>query len=309
MLVYVLKRLFHNLLVLLGITFVVFFLLYLSGDPIRLFMPLDATQKELNVAREQLGFNDPLHVQYWRFLKKVVRLDFGISFRRQVPVYQLIKEYFPNTLLLASAGFLLAIIIAVPAGIYSAIKRNSIFDFVISIGVLIGQATPGYWVGLVFILVFAVELKWFPTGGFGYTRNLVLPSVCIAIFSMSRIARMCRSSMLEVLAQDYVRTARSQGIREFLVNFKFALKAAAIPIVTLIGVEFCIQLEGAVVVETIFSWPGIGRLIVQSVYDRDYPVVQAAVLFITVIITFMNLGVDVLYTYLDPRIKYERTAR
>jgi ABC-type dipeptide/oligopeptide/nickel transport system permease component len=306
---YILKRLIHSFLVLLGISLFTFLLLYLSGDPVRLIMPFDATHAELAAAREKLGFNQPFHMQYLHFLGRAAKLDFGISLRRQVPSLDLIREYFPNTLFLASLGFLLSILLAVPAGILSAIKRNSILDFLISIVVLIGQATPLYWLGLIFILVFAVHFGWFPSGGFGYTRNVVLPALTLAVFSTSRIARMSRSSMLEVLAQDYIRTARSQGITEFLVNFKFALKSAAIPIITLIGVEYCILLEGSIVTETIFSWPGLGRLIVQSVYDRDYPVVQACILFITAIITFINLGVDILYTYLDPRIKYGGSAK
>jgi ABC-type dipeptide/oligopeptide/nickel transport system permease component len=306
---YIIKRLFHSLLVLIGITLLVFFLTYLSGDPVRLMMPIDATSVELEAARKELGFNDPFHIQYLHFLGRVVKLDFGMSLRRQVPTTKLIKESLLNTLLLASVGFTIAIIIAVPAGVFSAIKRNSIFDFIISICVLIGQATPLYWLGLVFILVFAVKFGWFPSGGFGYTKNLVLPAITIAIFSAARIARTSRSSMLEVLAQDYVRTARSQGIGELLVNFKFAFKNAAIPIITLIGVEFCIMIEGTVVTETIFSWPGVGRLVVQSVYDRDYPVIQAIVIVITIIIVFSNLGIDILYTYIDPRIKYGKTIK
>ncbi len=302
--IYIIKRLFHSFVVLLGITFLVFFLLYLSGDPVRLLMPFDATVEQVEAAREELGFNDPFHIQYLRFLSRIIKLDFGMSLRRHVPVIDLIKAYFPNTLLLASTGFLIAIIIAIPAGILSAIKRNSVFDFVISVLVLIGQAVPLYWLGLMLILLFAVELGWFPTGGFGYTKNLVLPAVNLAVFSIARIARMARSSILEVFTQDYIRTARSQGIRELLVNFKFAFKNSAIPIVTLIGVEFSILLEGSVLTEIIFSWPGVGRLVIHSVYDRDYPVVQAIVIVITTIVVFLNLAVDILYTYLDPRIKY-----
>lgn len=306
---YIIKRLFHSLLVLLGITFLVFFLLHLSGDPVRLMMPFDATAEQLEKAREELGFNDPFYLQYLHFLGRAIKLDFGVSLRRGIPSIDLIKEYFPNTLLLATVGFMIAVIIAVPAGIVAAIRRNSILDFIISIFVLIGQATPLYWLGLMLILVFSVQLGWFPSGGFGYTKNLVLPVLCLAVFSTSRVARMSRSCMLEVLSNDYIRTARSQGISELLVNFKFAFKNAAIPIVTLLGVEFCILLEGSVVTELIFSWPGIGRLIIHSVYDRDYPVVQAIVIFITMIVLFANLTVDILYAYLDPRIKYGTSAK
>ena len=305
---YIIKRIVHSLLVLIGITFFVFSLLYLSGDPVRLLMPPDTSVEQLEAARKQMGFDAPFYVQYARFLGRLVRFDLGVSLKSNVPAVELIREYFPNTLLLTTAGFFLALIIAIPAGVFSAIKRNTIFDFLISFFVLIGQATPLYWLGLELILIFAVELGWFPTGGFGRTYHLILPAVTLAIFSMSRIARMVRSSMLEVLMRDYIRTTRSQGIPEFLVNFKFAFKSAAIPIITLMGVEYCILLEGSVITETIFSWPGIGRLVVNAVYNRDYPVVQAVVIFITSIIVFVNLGIDVLYTYLDPRIKYGTSA-
>ncbi|MBW2094519.1 MAG: ABC transporter permease [Deltaproteobacteria bacterium] len=301
---YILKRLYHSVIVLFGITLFVFLLLQCAGDPVRLLLPFDATQQEYEDLREELGFNAPIHVQYWNFLKRAVKLDFGMSLRNHVPVFDLIKDYFKNTLLLATTAFIIALAVAVPGGILSAIRRNSILDFVISIFVVIGQAMPLYWLGLMLVLVFAVALGWFPSGGFGYGKPLVLPAITLGVFSTSRIARMARSSMLEVLGQDYIRTARSQGIKETTVTFKYALKAAAIPIVTLIGTEYCILLEGTVVTETIFSWPGVGRLVVQACYARDYPVVQAIVIVITGIIVFLNLAVDVLYTYLDPRIKY-----
>jgi peptide/nickel transport system permease protein len=301
---YIIRRLVHSIIVLFGITFFVFLLLHLSGDPVRLLLPFDATDEQYRAMKQAMGFNDPFFVQYFRFLEKAVHLDFGMSLRNQVPVFGLISGYFKNTILLATAAFLIALIIAVPAGILSAIKRNSILDFVISIFVVIGQAVPLYWLGLMLILIFSVDLRLLPSGGFGYTKHLILPAVTLGVFSMSRIARMSRSSMLEVLNQDYIRTPRSQGITETKVNFKYALKAAAIPIVTLIGTEYCILLEGTVVTETIFSWPGVGQLVVQAAYARDYPVVQALVVLITAIIVFFNLATDIIYTYLDPRIKY-----
>lgn len=304
---YIIKRLVHSIIVLFGITFFVFLLLHLSGDPVRLLLPFDATDEQYRAMKQAMGFNDPFFVQYFSFLEKAVRLDFGMSLRNQVPVFGLISGYFINTLLLATAAFTIALIIAVPAGILSAIKRNSILDFIISIFVVIGQAMPLYWLGLMLILIFAVDLRWLPSGGFGYTKHLILPAITLGVFSMSRIARMSRSSMLEVLNQDFIRTPRSQGISEAKVNFKYALKAAAIPIVTLIGTEYCILLEGTVVTETIFSWPGVGQLVVQAAYARDYPVVQALVVLITAIIVFFNLAIDVIYTYLDPRIKYGKS--
>jgi len=301
---YIIKRLVHSVIVLFGITLFVFLLLYFSGDPVRLLLPMDATAEQYNAMKQAMGFNDPFFVQYLRFLDKAVHLDFGISLRNQVPVFGLIASYFKNTLLLATAAFIIALIVAIPSGILSAIKRNSILDFIISIFVVLGQAMPLYWLGLMLILIFSVDLRWLPSGGFGYSTNLILPAITLGVFSMSRIARMSRSSMLEVLNQDFIRTPRSQGLAEAQVNFKYALKAAAIPIVTLIGTEYCILLEGTVVTETIFSWPGVGQLVVQAAYARDYPVVQAVVILITAIIVFFNLAIDIIYTYLDPRIKY-----
>ncbi len=305
--IYIIKRLVHSVIVLFGITFFVFLLLHLSGDPIRLLLPIDATDEQYRAMKQAMGFNDPFFIQYFSFLDKAVHLDFGMSLRNQVPVFGLISSYFKNTLLLATAAFAIALIVAIPAGILSAIKRNSILDFIISIFVVIGQAMPLYWLGLMLILVFSVDLRWLPSGGFGYTTNLILPAITLGVFSMSRISRMSRSSMLEVLNQDFIRTPRSQGLTEAEVNFKYALKAAAIPIVTLIGTEYCILLEGTVVTETIFSWPGVGQLVVQAAYARDYPVVQAVVILITAIIVFFNLAIDVIYTYLDPRIKYGKS--
>jgi ABC-type dipeptide/oligopeptide/nickel transport system permease component len=278
----------------------------MAGDPVRLLLPFDATQEDYYELREELGFDKPFHIQYWTFFKNTVKLDFGISLRNKIPVSELLKEYFKNTLILATSAFTLALLVAVPAGIMSAIRRNSILDLVLSIFVTIGQATPLYWLGLMLMLVFSVKLGWFPTGGFGLTNHLVLPMITLGVFSTSRIARMTRSSMLEILGQDYIRTAKSQGIKKLQINYKYAFKAAAIPILTLIGTEYCILLEGTVVTETIFSWPGIGRLVVQAAYARDYPVIQGIVIVITAIIICANLIIDILYSYLDPRIRYSK---
>jgi len=304
MLAFVLKRLLYGLISLIGITFLVFSLLYLTGDPVQLMMPPDATVQEVEDARVRLGFDQPFLVQYFNFVGKLARFDLGDSLIRRVPVSELIKEYFPNTLLLATTAYLFALLVAVPAGVFAAIKRNSVFDLLISMVVLIGQAAPAYWVALMFVLFFSVQLGWFPTGGMGTFRHLVGPALSVGIFSMSRIARMARSSMLDVLRQDYIRTAKSQGISDRLIYFKFALKSAAIPIITLVGVEYAVLFGGSLIAETIFSWPGIGRLIVQSVYARDYPVVQGVVILFACTVFLVNLIVDLLYSYLDPRIKY-----
>jgi peptide/nickel transport system permease protein len=304
MLGYFIHRLLQSLLVLLGVSLIVFGLLHLSGDPIRLMLPPDASEAEARQLRGILGLEDPLWVQYLRFIRRAVVGDFGISFKHQVPAVRLILMTLPATVELTLAALLLALAVAVPVGIFSALKRDSLLDYVGSVGVLLGQAMPVYWLGLLLIMVFAVQLGWFPPAGRDDLRSLVLPALTLGSFSMARIARMTRSGMLEVLAQDYIRTARAKGISEFLVTYKYALKNAAIPLVTILGLEFGILLGGAVITETIFAWPGVGRLAVDAIYSRDYPLVQTIVAVMATIFVAINLAVDLVYTYLDPRIVY-----
>src|SRR2546428_547902 len=268
---YVARRLLQSLGVLLGVSVIVFGLLHLTGDPTRLLLPLEAREEDVRQMRALLGLDDPLWVQYLRFLGNAVRGDFGLSFKHQVPALTLIVQTLPATLQLTAAGLGLALVVAVPAGILAALKRNSVLDAVCSVGVLLGQAMPVYWLGLLLIMVFAVGLGWFPAAGRDGIASIVLPATALGAFSMARIARMARSGMLEVLAQDYVRTARAAGIRAFLVTYKYALKNAAIPLVTIVGLEFGILLGGAVITETIFAWPGVGRLAVDAIFSRDYP--------------------------------------
>jgi peptide/nickel transport system permease protein len=302
MLAYVLRRLGQSVLVLLGVSVIVFGLLHLTGDPTRLLLPLEAREEDVRQLRALLGLDDPLWLQYVRFLGHALRGDFGLSFKHQVPALTLIVETLPATLELTAAGLALALVVAVPAGIVSALRRNSILDALCSVGVLMGQAMPVYWLGLLLILVFAVWLGWFPAAGRDGLRSLALPALALGAFSMARIARMTRSGMLEVLAQDYVRTARAAGLRAFVVTYKYALKNAAIPLVTIVGLEFGILLGGAVITETIFAWPGVGRLAVDAIFSRDYPLVQAIVAVMATLFVLINLAMDLLYTYLDPRI-------
>ena len=309
MLAFVARRLLQSGLVLLGVSVIVFGLLHLTGDPTRLLLPLEAREEDVRQLRTLLGLDDPLWLQYVRFLSRAVRGDFGLSFKHQVPALGLILSTLPATLQLTLAGLSLALVVAVPVGILAALRRNSLLDAVCSIGVLMGQAMPVYWLGLLLILVFAVWLGWFPAAGRDGLRSFVLPACALGAFSMARIARLARSGMLEVLAQDYVRTARSAGIRTFVVTYKYALKNAAIPLVTVIGLEFGILLGGAVITETIFAWPGVGRLAVDAIFSRDYPLVQAIVAVLATLFVLINLAVDLVYTYLDPRIVYVRSAR
>jgi len=309
MLAFLARRLLQSGFVLLGVSVIVFGLLHLTGDPTRLLLPLEAREEDVRQLRTLLGLDDPLWLQYVRFLSRAVRGDFGLSFKHQVPALGLILSTLPATLQLTVAGLSLALVVAVPVGILAALRRNSLLDAVCSVGVLMGQAMPIYWLGLLLILVFAVWLGWFPAAGRDGLRSFVLPACALGAFSMARIARLARSGMLEVLAQDYVRTARSAGVRAFVVTYKYALKNAAIPLVTVIGLEFGILLGGAVITETIFAWPGVGRLAVDAIFSRDYPLVQAIVAVLATLFVLINLAVDLVYTYLDPRIVYVRSVR
>ncbi len=307
MFAYLLRRLGQSALVLLGVSIIVFGLLHLTGDPTRLLLPLEAREEDVRQLRALLGLDDPLWIQYVRFLARAVRGDFGVSFKHQVPALTLIFQTLPATLELTATGLALALVVAVPAGIVAALRRNSLIDAVCSVGVLLGQAMPVYWLGLLLILVFAVKLGWLPAAGRDGLASLVLPAFALGAFSMARIARMARSGMLEVLAQDYVRTARAVGVRNFLVTYKYALKNAAIPLVTIVGLEFGVLLGGAVITETIFAWPGVGRLAVDAIFSRDYPLVQAIVAMLATLFVVINLVMDMLYTYLDPRIVLVRS--
>ncbi len=300
---YLLRRLFHSLLVLIGISVVVFIILHLTGDPAALLMPMDATPEQVAQFRKEMGFADPLFVQYWRFFKGTLHGDFGLSFRHSQPALELVLERMPATIQLTLAAMGIALVIALPVGILSAIRRNSILDHIGMTGALLGQSTPVFWLGVMLILIFSVTLQWFPSSGRGTLEHLVLPAVTLGMFTMARTARMMRSSMLEVLGQEYMKTAKAKGLTPGMVILKHGMKNALIPVVTIIGMELGTLLGGAVITETIFAWPGVGRLAVQAIYNRDYPVVQAAVFLLATIFVVVNLVVDILYTYLDPRVK------
>jgi peptide/nickel transport system permease protein len=300
---YILKRLFHSIFVLVGISLVVFIILHLTGDPAALLMPMDATPEQVAQFRKEMGFTDPVIVQYWRFFKGTLRGDFGQSFRHSQPALDLVLERMPATIQLTLAALFLALVIAIPVGIISAIKRNSLLDHIGMTGALLGQSTPVFWLGIMLILIFSVTLQLFPSSGRGEIQHLVLPAITLGMFSMARTARMMRSSMLEVLGQEYIKTAKAKGLSPGIVILKHALKNASIPVVTIVGMELGTLLGGAVITETIFAWPGVGRLAIQAIYNRDYPVVQASVFILASIFVLVNLIVDLIYTYLDPRVK------
>jgi len=300
---YVASRLVQTALVVFLSLTAVFGMVRLSGDPVLLFMPMDIQAKDVNEFRERLGFNDPLAVQYARFVGGAVRGDFGESLRYRRDALGLVLERLPATFLLAGTALLLTLFVAVPLGIVSAVRRNTLLDHVGTVATVLAQATPGFWLGLMLIYLFSVHLRWLPTGGTGTVAHLIMPSVVLAAFFSARIARLTRSAVLEVLGEEYILTARAKGLGEGRVIGKHTLRNSAIPIVTLAGLEAGQILGGAVITETIFAWPGLGRLTVQALLNRDFPVVLAAVFFISVMYTLVNLVVDLLYGWLDPRVR------
>jgi peptide/nickel transport system permease protein len=300
---YFTRRLLQSLVVLLGVSFVVFFILHLTGDPALVLLPPDASADDVRRFREAMGFNDPFLVQYGRFLGGALRGDFGQSIRHGEPAFHLVAERMPATFELAGAALLIALVLAIPAGIVSAVRRNTAIDYVSTVVALLGQSMPTFWLGIMLILLFSVQFHLLPSSGRGTVEHLVLPAVTLGLFTTARITRLTRSGMLEVLSQDYIRTARAKGVSDPPVVWKHALKNAAIPIVTIVGIELGTLLGGAVITETIFAWPGVGRLSVQAIANRDYPVVQAAVFLLATTFILVNLAVDVVYTYLDPRIR------
>jgi peptide/nickel transport system permease protein len=300
---FLVRRLLQSLVVLFGVSFVVFAILFLTGDPALVLLPPDASAEDVRRFREVMGFNDPFLVQYGRFLKGALRGDFGQSIRHGEPAFTLVLERMPATFELAGAALALALCLSVPAGIVSAVRRNSVLDYVATVVALFGQSLPTFWLGIMLILVFSVQFHLLPSSGRGTLEHLVLPAVTLGLFTTARITRLTRSGMLEVLNQDYIRTARAKGVSDPPVVWKHALKNAAIPIVTIIGIELGTLLGGSVITETIFAWPGVGRLSVQAIANRDYPVVQAAVFLLATTFVVVNLIVDLIYTYLDPRIR------
>jgi peptide/nickel transport system permease protein len=286
-----------------GVSLVVFGLVHLSGDPVLLMVSSDAPPDVVATTRHALGFDRPLYQQFTDYVTRAARGDLGVSLRSSLPVAALIRDRLPATVELTVAGLLIAVAIAIPAGIVSAVKRGSALDRLAMVGAVAGQAVPIFWLALLLIAFFGVYLRWLPVFGRGSLAHLVLPAVSLSTVILGRLARLVRSSMLEVLGQDYVRTARAKGVGEVRVLAGHALKNAAIPIVTLLGLQFAQLLGGAVVTETIFAWPGIGRLVVEAIFNRDFPVVQGVVLVVSLIFVAVNLLVDLAYVALDPRIR------
>jgi peptide/nickel transport system permease protein len=300
---YIAGRLATAILVIFGVSVVSFFLTFLTGDPAEIMLPPGATAAQIEKFRVEWGFADPLPVQYWRFLKRAVHGDFGVSLRHGQSSLPLIAARLPATLQLTVTAMLLAIALAVPLGVLAATHRGGPVDLLAMGVALVGQSVPNFWLAIMMILLFAVSWGLLPTSGRGGVAHVVMPAAAIAINLMALLTRLVRSTMIEMLSEDYVRTARAKGLREVLVTSRHALPNALIPLVTVIGLQFGYILGGAVVIETIFTWPGVGLFTIQAILNRDYPVVQAAVFILATGVVLINLAVDLLYVWLDPRIR------
>ncbi|KIL38523.1 ABC transporter permease [Gordoniibacillus kamchatkensis] len=305
MLSYVLRRFLYAVFVLFGVATVVFFIARLTGDPVAIMLPPDASAQQVEALRHSFGLDKPLVEQYGIYLLHLVQLNFGESLRYSEPVARLIAERLPATMQLAGASLLFSLIIAIPAGIVAAMKRGTAVEGGVLSFVLLGQSMPVFWVGILLILVFSVHLKWFPTGGIGGWRHLALPAIALGLHLMALVTRLLRSSMLEALGSDYIRTARAKGLYPRTVVAKHALRNSLLPVVTVVGLEIGALLGGSVVTETIFAWPGVGQLLIQAIYNRDFPLVQGAIILLAGVFVLVNLLVDLCYMIVDPRIQYK----
>jgi peptide/nickel transport system permease protein len=301
--VFLAARLIRALVAVWLVSTVVFVVMRLSGDPVPLLLPPDAPRSEYERVAKELGTDRPLPVQYAVFLRHVTEGDFGRSIHFRVPAMRVALDYLPATIQLGLTAFALAVIVAVPVGVISAVRRNTAVDHVAMAVALIGQSAPTFFLGILFILVLSLKAGLLPTSGRGDWTHVVLPALTLGAFSMASIARLTRSALLEVLRQDYVRTARAKGLREWRVVAKHAFRNAAIPVLTITGLQLGTLLGASVVTETVFAWPGLGRLAIHSIYNRDYPIVQCVVFLSALVFIVINFAIEILYGFLDPRIR------
>ena len=299
----VVRRVIRLLVVCVGVSLITFAILQLSGDPVAMMMP-EAPEADRARLRAEMGFNDPLAVQFVRFVASSVRGDFGKSFYHRAPALDLVLERMPTTLALTLLALAIAVAVSIPAGIYSAVRPYTVVDHIVTVVVFLGQSMPVFWTGIMLMLLFAVQWRLLPVSGWEGWGAMVLPAVTLGIFQAPLLLRIVRSSMLEVLGLDYVRTARSKGVSEWIVIGRHALVNAALPVVTVTGIQFGILLGGAVITETVFAVPGVGRLIVRAIQQLDFPVVQAGVFLLAMIVVTVNFVVDMLYVYLNPQIRF-----
>jgi peptide/nickel transport system permease protein len=303
---YILGRIVQSIVSVFVVSVVVFALVRLSGDPIQIMMPAEATQKDIDLMRTALGLDHPWPVQYWRFVSNALHGDFGRSVRFRRPAMDLIAERYAATLELGGLAVLIVIVVALPVGVYAAVRRGSGLDYAARAFAALGQAVPPFWLGLVLVLIFGVFLHLLPTSGRGTPLHVLLPGITLGWFAVAGLMRLTRSAMLDVLGSEYVKLARIKGLPERQVIWKHAFKNAALPIVTFAALLFVALLNGSIIVETVFGWPGLGLLVIEAVDSRDYPIVQAVVLCLSTMYIGVNLLVDILYAYLNPKIRYSR---
>jgi peptide/nickel transport system permease protein len=304
---FLLRRLVHGIFVVFGVVTIVFILLHMTGDPVKLLLPPDAPPDTVDELRQELGFDRPLLTQYADFIAHAAMGDFGESLRFRQPAVDLVLDRVAATVKLTAAALLFSLAIAVPIGVLSALRRGSFIDFVGMALALVGQSAPTFWLGLILILIFSLKLDWLPPSGGAGIQSLILPAITLGAYSAASITRILRSSLIQVISSDYVRTARAKGLSENVVLMRHALRNAALPVVTVIGLQVGNLLGGAVITEYVFSYPGIGRLVLQAISNRDFPIVQAFVVVVAITIVFINLLVDVSYFLIDPRIKVAKS--
>jgi peptide/nickel transport system permease protein len=302
---YILRRVFQSVLALLALSLLIFLMSRMLGDPTVLMLPDDASQEDIAQLRHALGLDQSLPVQYWVFLSKAVQGDFGRSIKGQMPVLDMLAERLPNSCKLAMVALGMAVLLAFPLGVVAAIKKGTALDTLANIVAVLGQSLPQFWVGIVLIQLFAVRLRWLPVAGVGTAWHYVLPAFTLGWFVVAGMMRLLRSSMLDILGSEFVKLARIKGVPEKTVIWKHALRNALIPVLTFGAIYLAILVTGAILVETVFAWPGIGQLIYQGIVFRDFPVVQAVVLLTASIVITVNLLVDIVYAYVDPRIRYQ----
>ena len=302
---FILRRLLLSIVVLFGVTIVVSGMLHISGDPVAVILESGyASNEEREALRHELGLDRPFILQYIDFIRGALQGDLGRSLRFRQPALDLVMERLPATIHLAVAAMLVSVLVALPVGVFSATRPNSIFDQIGRLLTLAGQSIPLFWLGIMFVLIFSVKLRWLPVAGRLEPTSIILPALTLGMYPMARIARVLRASMLQVLVMDYCRTARAKGLSEGKVVTRHALRNAALPVVTVMGLQFGYLLGGAVVTETIFAWPGLGWLSIQAISARDFPLLQAIVTVMAMVFILINLLTDVLYAYLNPKIRY-----
>lgn len=300
---YLSHRVVGALFAIWGVSTVIFIILHVTSDPVNLLLPAQATQADYVALRAELGLDRPLVVQYGEFLTGLVTLRFGTSYHDQDPAMDLVLERFPASMLLTTSAVVLALLVGIPLGLTAAARRGSWVDQLLSSLAFLGRSIPAFWLGVMLIILFGVKLGWLPTYGIGGWRNLVLPTITLAVYPLSQYALVTRTEVLEVLGQDFVRTARSKGVREVAILLRHGLRNALLPVITIVGLSFAQLLGSAVITETIFAWPGVGRLTLDAISQRDFPVIQASIASIAVVFVVVNLLVDVVYSAFDPRIR------